>query len=423
MRIKRSLLSTLVVGAGAVSACQSPPATLDIRPIGAPSGGDRLTQIGAERLHFNEGRLHLRRERYSDAATAFHKDLLARGLSSETLYGLAAAYDGLGQAQMAARYREQAERLDMATAQLRPAAMPGRDFGRTPTPSLSLRSGDVPAAAQASHPVSTGAKLARRDTNVWTLDVGEPHDATGPDTTVQNTTGHTDPAPLGGAGGVDQDTAPSAHTHIGRAIHAEPFVAPSPMATHGTQTVMGSPAPIASAVPVVVADPARGQRQGVAGAPPPSNTRTADRLDESSAHVVRDTISPDHPLLTFYRAGASGILAETSVRIVNGNGRTGMARRFSGYLDDQYVDVDQLGNAPGFAVGKTRIDYRPGHRNKALAMAALMPIEVILVEVATARTDVVVTLGHDMLDQDPHFGTSDRFSDIDFKTRLVEVLS
>lgn len=97
-------------------------------------------------------------------------------------------------------------------------------------------------------------------------------------------------------------------------------------------------------------------------------------------------------------------LAQASIRLVNGNGRRGMAGRYAAHLRSAGLNVTQLANAPTFNVVQSKIVYRTGNRARAEAMAKIFPVPASIEPVAVARADVVVTLGQDMWAIDPNFG-------------------
>lgn len=88
--------------------------------------------------------------------------------------------------------------------------------------------------------------------------------------------------------------------------------------------------------------------------------------------------------------------AEARVRIVNGNGRAGAAARLGRWLGLPRVRLSNLGR---FDADRTEIGYRPGHADRAQALARQMPVPVRLREMPDlGETDVRIVVGRDLQD-------------------------
>ncbi len=84
-----------------------------------------------------------------------------------------------------------------------------------------------------------------------------------------------------------------------------------------------------------------------------------------------------------------------TTEIRNGNGVTGLARRFGHALTPYGYRVVRLTNAPGFSVPETRIEFRPGHEQSARALQRMLPHSK-MVTVARPGPDILLVLGHDI---------------------------
>lgn len=92
------------------------------------------------------------------------------------------------------------------------------------------------------------------------------------------------------------------------------------------------------------------------------------------------------------------------LEIANGAGRTGMAARMRRYLASRGVGGAHLTNARPFDQQETLIVYRPGFDQAAARLAALVPLQVRLVEDAEQRAEIRLLLGHDFLALDSRLG-------------------
>jgi hypothetical protein len=68
---------------------------------------------------------------------------------------------------------------------------------------------------------------------------------------------------------------------------------------------------------------------------------------------------------------------ETSVLVLNGNGRTGAAAESADRLHRVGYIVGGVGNAPRSDYGRSAVMYRPGHRREALRLARDLRIKIV----------------------------------------------
>jgi len=97
---------------------------------------------------------------------------------------------------------------------------------------------------------------------------------------------------------------------------------------------------------------------------------------------------------------AATLAAVPSIRIVNGTGRTHMARRFATHLRSQGVPVKRLANAAKYDRKVTVIAYAPGSEQIAEQIAAGLPVKVELREAKRKTASIEITLGTDLLEFD-----------------------
>ncbi len=80
------------------------------------------------------------------------------------------------------------------------------------------------------------------------------------------------------------------------------------------------------------------------------------------------------------------------LRVMNGNGVTGMAHEVARYLAAQGYPSAGTGNQPRFNEAQTRIEYRPGHAEQAHRLSALLSGQAVLSEVAALGGQVTMRL-------------------------------
>ena len=107
---------------------------------------------------------------------------------------------------------------------------------------------------------------------------------------------------------------------------------------------------------------------------------------------------PRVPVPTPAPSGLPLPAAVAALEISNGNGRQGLARLLASQLRAPDMKIVRLSNEKGFAVRRTRIEYRPAYRALAERLArrvgASQPVPV-----DAARADVRLVLGHDLAPQ------------------------
>lgn len=83
-----------------------------------------------------------------------------------------------------------------------------------------------------------------------------------------------------------------------------------------------------------------------------------------------------------------------SVEIANGNGVSGMARAIARRVTDPALRVARVSNAAGFAVQRTRIEYRPAAHTAARRLAQqVQPNAVLIAAPRSLSTDLRLVLG------------------------------
>lgn len=83
------------------------------------------------------------------------------------------------------------------------------------------------------------------------------------------------------------------------------------------------------------------------------------------------------------------------LEVSNGNGVTGMARRFRGVLGQMGIPVDRLSNSKPFRQVATTIQYSPGFEKQALSLQKALQGKVLLSSRQLASSDVRLVLGKD----------------------------
>lgn len=69
--------------------------------------------------------------------------------------------------------------------------------------------------------------------------------------------------------------------------------------------------------------------------------------------------------------------AETSVIVLNGNGRSGAAAEGAAHVRALGYTIGTVGNAPRNDVTRTIVMYRPGYRNEATRLAADLKVKIV----------------------------------------------
>lgn len=95
-------------------------------------------------------------------------------------------------------------------------------------------------------------------------------------------------------------------------------------------------------------------------------------------------------------------LLVSSLEVSNGNGRRGMARMISTYLEEQGARIARITNARSFDIENSVIYYKPGHYEEASELASNLPLKPKLVETNSEvyNTNIRLVIGKDLLDKD-----------------------
>lgn len=139
--------------------------------------------------------------------------------------------------------------------------------------------------------------------------------------------------------------------------------------------------------------PSRGEEPPLpAAAPRPVVTRVA--LDDTVTKVALDeVIAPLPP----QAAPAQVQPGASSLHIVNGVGRRGMAARMRALLASHGFGGMSVADAPRFDVRDTVLSYRPGREPDAARVANLLPPGIRLEARHDQRHDLTLVLGRDLI--------------------------
>ena len=361
------LASALLVCGCATSHMPKVRPVSTLTPVKAQSGALSAYDLGKSQLA--EGNPSL-------AIESLRKDLLQHGQSTRTLNALAVAYGQLGRSEMAEQYFQQAFQLDRSAPETAynysvfkyqqghfdearqfadlAASLSAKPVAAGEPPTLRQVVAD--AAGRAS--VEASQKLALLATP----------DVSGP--SVQRS----------GAGAWDLTLAdePTQSSDVTDAV--------APLPAVETAAVTSAPLPAIEISHEATASFGNLQPgQIVAAKTEPTEVILA-------AAVVRDV--PPAPTTT------------PQLRIVNGAGRTHMARRMAGYLRDAGNAVSGLANARTYDQQVSLIRYRRGFEDAALALSKRLPPGVKLVEATAIRSEIELTLGKDLLGFDQSLKTA-----------------
>ena len=91
-----------------------------------------------------------------------------------------------------------------------------------------------------------------------------------------------------------------------------------------------------------------------------------------------------------------------SLEVANGNGRRGMAKMISIYLEEKGAQIARVSDAKSFAVKDSTIYYMPGYHEEALRLAQSLPVEAKIEENAkqVGGASVRLVIGKDLLQQE-----------------------
>ncbi len=167
-----------------------------------------------------------------------------------------------------------------------------------------------------------------------------------------------------------------------------------------TGTAVARAASPAAAPPASAATPAAGSPADVKAAVVEPNLTLATVAP--GIYELRPVAKPAEPVTaTPARVDAPPPqLKPYKLEVSNGNGVNNMARRVAEFLDRHGITTGRLTNAETFVEPKTLVEYRPGYRAEAMAVAETLPRDAATVEASTLRSDIHVriVLGHDVRD-------------------------
>lgn len=154
----------------------------------------------------------------------------------------------------------------------------------------------------------------------------------------------------------------------------------------------------AAAAPPAAAPAAEARSQPAAPAGGMQLVRLASNMYELKM-APSQAAQPAEPVIA--AAGSAIAAARTTphsrVEIANGNGATGMAKRFRQALAKRGVAVTRLTNARPFGRAQTSIEFRPGFEQQARSLQATLGGKGVLQQAdkLQPRTDVRLVLGKD----------------------------
>jgi tetratricopeptide (TPR) repeat protein len=106
--------------------------------------------------------------------------------------------------------------------------------------------------------------------------------------------------------------------------------------------------------------------------------------------IAAATPQPAAPVAT-----QSGKVRMARLEVANGNGVTGMARRFRNLLGQMGIPVERLSNDKPFRQVATTIQYSPGFEKQAASLQKALQGKVLLTSKQLASSDVRLVLGKD----------------------------
>jgi maltose-binding protein MalE len=128
-----------------------------------------------------------------------------------------------------------------------------------------------------------------------------------------------------------------------------------------------------------------------------SNKKTPTATKPPKPRTTATTTHAASPSATASPSPSQRAPADITVNVLNGTGRSGLAKRVAGTLKDDGYDVKTVANAPQLQ-GTTTIYYRAGHGAEAQALLRQHP-ELGKIAPATSTTPtnafITVILGND----------------------------
>lgn len=135
-------------------------------------------------------------------------------------------------------------------------------------------------------------------------------------------------------------------------------------------------------------------------APTMPSLAASTAFDAAATPTAAPGVSAAPPVAASPFGVAEKLAAVPTIRIVNGTGRTHMARRFATHLRSAGVSVKRLANAAHYDRKVTVIEYLPGSEQIAKQIAASLPVEVELREAKHKAASIEIVLGADLLEFD-----------------------
>jgi len=416
--IKLKPIALAAMGCGLLTACSAPPAShpLALQPVvrGDMPGNQAASWNRLARFHHERGQLALALGAYAQSLALDAKQLEARNavavieaqrgdleLARKALVALVNDYPGEAQPHTNLGYVQylmgdhagSAQTLRRAMAlgagpkafqnlQLAEAAMgksPGAD-----APQLAAASG-APAAASAPA-VSAPAAAAPS--------VVAPSVLAAPVTTtsilVPSNAAPAVPAPLMAARTVAAPAAEPEAATPNMALLSDTEAAPA------SRPERKEPQQL-TALPSAAAREIAAHMELVKVAGSVSGLKARVAAEPAAAPVI--TAAPN--TATAAQAPAAPALARASkvpmarLEVSNGNGVTGMARRFRNLLGQMGIPVDRLSNDRPFKQVATTVQYSPGFEKEAASLQKALQGKVLLTSKQLASSDVRLVLGKD----------------------------
>ncbi len=415
--IKLKPIALAAMGCGLLTACSAPPAShpLALQPVvrGDMPGNQAASWNRLARFHHERGQLALALGAYAQSLALDAKQLEARNavavieaqrgdleLARKALVALVNDYPGEAQPHTNLGYVQYLMGDHAGSAQTLRRAMA---LGAGPKAFQNLQ---LAEAAMGKSPGADAPQLAAAS--------GAPA-ASAPAVS----------APAAAAPSVVAPSvlaAPVTTTSILVPSNAAPVV-PAPLMA--ARTVAAPPAAPEAATPnvallsdteaVPVSRPARKEPQQLTALPSPTVreiaahmelVKVAGNVSELKARVAAEpaaapviTAAPN--TATAAPAPAAPALARASkepmarLEVSNGNGVTGMARRFRNLLGQMGIPVDRLSNDRPFKQVATTIQYSPGFEKEAASLQKALQGKVLLTSKQLASSDVRLVLGKD----------------------------
>ena len=332
---------------------------------------------GAEAL-YSLGRYHQGKADYTQAIEAYEKALTENSRHVETHNGLGVCYFLEGRDELALQHLRKAIELSPIAAHLH------NNFGYVHL--LRGQESEAAAAFEEALRLDPENRLARRNL-----------------ATVYEKMGLLDKAAILKMTGPDVSTSPAA---------ADAMPAPlPPIALRQAQGERGQGSPSIT-IPVSLVTTNTDEQTIGQGRDAQLVQITPDvfelRMNEGDLTMTSRTGKTPNEDGASYRSASAGSKdgrIEVSIEVSNGNGVAGMARKVSGFLQQNGFAKARLTDQRPFQHVQTEIQYRPGSYILADRISHMMPNQVPIVESHTLRRDIQVrvVLGKDVASQIAYF--------------------